>query len=358
MHLSRSLHFDGLEPPVTIVCRTSPNARALEAHLCDASIPFVELTDLSADLLLRIKTPVVVVFINDLLSPGWLDALSHLHARRPDLALVFVARHFERFLIWRRFRDSPFPPLVLRDPAPVAMVYDALQIALDAYVIENLESSLDPPGAAGQLTYALAELQSMLETRGELRDYAFDRLLPMRLRAASNEFWTPLDVIQRAARWLEECGVRSVVDIGSGVGKFCIAGALIGSCHFIGIEQRPRLVTVARNLSRLLAVDDRVSIINGTFGDVQTPAADCYYLYNPFEENLLTVDEALDDEVPRNADRFRRDLRCFQALVSMLPTGALVLTYNGIGARLPDSLEEMRVDRTFPAVLRLLRKVR
>ena len=135
-----------------------------------------------------------------------------------------------------------------------------------------------------------------------------------------------------------------------------MAGALTSSCSFIGIEQRPPLATVARNLSRIFSVEDRVSIIDGRFGDIETPAVDCYYLYNPFEENLFPAQEALDNEVDLSADRFRRDVRYFRALVGSLPIGAYILSYNGIGGRLPDCLNEVRVDRELPAVLRLLQK--
>ena len=43
--------------------------------------------------------------------------------------------------------------------------------------------------------------------------------------------------------------VQSVVDIGSGAGKFCVAAALGSGCRFTGLEQRPRLVAAARTLA-------------------------------------------------------------------------------------------------------------
>jgi SAM-dependent methyltransferase len=312
---------------------------------------------LTVERLLAIETSVAVVFVSDFLLTDWLAALSALHSRRPDLALVCVAGHPERFLLWREFERRALPPLVLRDPSPAAIVYDALRIAHDASITEILEHSFDPHLVDGQLSSAVAELSRMLSAPDELRDHAFDRLLPMRLRAASDQFWTPLHVVRRAASWFEDLGLRTVVDVGSGVGKFCIAGALIGSCRYIGIEQRPQLVTVARNLARLLAVDDRVSIVGGRFGEVETPAADCYYFYNPFEENLFPAGEGLDSEVELSRELFRADLRCFRGLVGTLPLGAHVLTYNGVGGRLPDCLHEVRVDRGLPAPLRLFEKV-
>jgi len=341
-------------PRITVVACASPNASALEAYLCDAGAAFTRLASLDVEDLLAIDTPVAVVFVDDFLPPGWLAALRALHSRRPELALVCVAAQPERCLLWGEFEGTALPPLVLRDSAPASLVYDALRIARDAYLAETQGRSPAQAVPVGPLADARADLPSL---QGQLCDYAFDRLLPIRLRAASQEFWTPLDVARRAATWLEELGVRSVVDIGSGVGKFCIAAALSSSCQFIGIEQRPQLAAVARDLARLFAVDERVSIIEGRFGEMENPAADCYYLYNPFQENLYPADEALNDEVELSRARFRQDLRSLRALVEVLPVGAYLLTYNGVGGRLPDCLDEVRVDHTLPAVLRLLQKV-
>src|SRR5690606_20847907 len=98
-------------------------------------------------------------------------------------------------------------------------------------------------------------------------DAAFDLLLPEALASLSGDQWTPLEVALVAARWLREAGVRRVVDIGSGPGKFCIAAALASRCELVGLEQNPRCVSVARSLARLFGVEDRVRIVHGTLGD-------------------------------------------------------------------------------------------
>ena len=71
---------------------------------------------------------------------------------------------------------------------------------------------------------------------------AFDRWLPEALRDRSLEYWTPLPVLAQVAAWLRDTQVRTVVDIGSGAGKFCVAAALLTPCRFIGLEQRASLV--------------------------------------------------------------------------------------------------------------------
>jgi hypothetical protein len=188
-------------------------------------------------------------------------------------------------------------------------------------------------------------------------DFVFDRFLPGRLRAVAPFFWTPLSVAARAAEWFEECGVQSVVDIGSGVGKFCIATALMGRGRFIGLEHRGRCVLAARELARLFEVSDRVCFLEGAFGVRHTPEVDAYYLYNPFAENLFGARERLDNEVALDLERFRSDVEAALQLFETAPVGTHVLTYNGFGAEMPEGYVQIRNDLELPNALRLWRKV-
>lgn len=189
-------------------------------------------------------------------------------------------------------------------------------------------------------------------------DRAFDRFLPYDLQVISGMYWTPLIVAQRAAAWFYELNVRTVADIGSGAGKFCVAAALAGRCHFTGLEQRSRLVTAARALARLFNVDDRVCFIEGTLGDIATPIADAYYLYNPFEENLFSQGDCLDNSVELSTERHARDIAAMEDLFHRAPVGTYVVTYNGFGGRVPYSYDEIRVARDLPNLLRMWRKTR
>lgn len=189
-------------------------------------------------------------------------------------------------------------------------------------------------------------------------DRAFDRFLPDQLRVVSGQYWTPLVVAKRAAEWLDELNVRTVVDIGSGAGKFCVAAALAGHCHFMGLEQRSRLVASARTLARVFEVDDRVSFIEGAFGDIATPIADAYYLYNPFGEYLFASRHYFDRELELSDKRHARDVAAVEDLLQRARVGTCVLTYNGFGGRVPASYQQIRVDDEMPNALRLWRKKR
>jgi predicted RNA methylase len=187
-------------------------------------------------------------------------------------------------------------------------------------------------------------------------DRAFDRFLPDSLRIISVQYWTPLLVAKRAAEWFDDLNVRTVVDIGSGAGKFCVAAALAGQCRFTGLEQRPRLVDSARALARLFDVDDRVRFVEGALGSMATPVADAYYLYNPFGEYLFHSRGHLDKNGEPSDARYARDVATVQDVLRRARFGTCVLTYNGFGGQVPAGYRQIRVDDTLPNALRLWRK--
>jgi hypothetical protein len=189
-------------------------------------------------------------------------------------------------------------------------------------------------------------------------DRSFDRFLPEPLRLVSPEYWTPLTVAKRAMEWLEDLGIRTVVDIGSGAGKFCVASALFGKCRFIGLERYSSLVIFARALADLFDVNDRVSFVAGSLGAGPTPVADAYYFFNPFGEYWLGADHPLEARAELTESRHPDGVAAAEDLLRRVPVGTWILTYNGFGGRVPAGYELVRVDWELHGVLRLWRKER
>ena len=189
-------------------------------------------------------------------------------------------------------------------------------------------------------------------------DRAFDRFLPEPLRIVSPQYWSPLAVARRAAQWLDEVEAQSVVDIGSGAGKFCVAGALFGRCRFIGLEERPFLVKSARMLARLFDVNDRVHFMLGSLSEVPAPIADAYYFFNPFGDYSFELGPRRAKDSAADEQRYLRDVSTAEHLLRQAPLGTWVLTFNGFGGRFPEGFELVRVDWRLPSALRLWRKTR
>lgn len=182
----------------------------------------------------------------------------------------------------------------------------------------------------------------------------FDRFLPYDLRIVSGQYWTPLAVALRVAEWLDRLEeVQTVVDIGSGAGKFCVATALATDCTFVGIEQRLRLVEAARELAEAFGVADRVRFIHGALSEDVVPAADAYYLYNPFGENLFGPEDHLDEDVELGQQRYERDIAMTEALLEQAPIGTYLIKYNGFGGRVPYGYDPVRTALDLPNRLRI-----
>lgn len=187
-------------------------------------------------------------------------------------------------------------------------------------------------------------------------DDDFDRYLDDELQVMSPSYWSQLVVAACAARWLSQVGAETVVDIGAGAGKFCVATALATRCRFIGLEQRARMVSAASALARCFGVDDRVRFEHATFGEDPVPQADVYYFYNPFGENLFPYEDRLDLEVELSRHRYVACVAAAEDLLRSAPLGTYVLTYNGFGGRVPASYVPVESERRLPCVLRMWRK--
>ncbi|SEO26741.1 hypothetical protein [Niastella yeongjuensis] len=74
-------------------------------------------------------------------------------------------------------------------------------------------------------------------------DSHLNKLYPESIQLLAARHWTPLNIIQLVIPFLVTHPGIKVLDIGSGVGKFCVAGAYYKPyASFYGVEQRKDLV--------------------------------------------------------------------------------------------------------------------
>jgi SAM-dependent methyltransferase len=166
-------------------------------------------------------------------------------------------------------------------------------------------------------------------------DAEFDHAYPRGIRAVSARFWTPVRVAVRAAELLvKENANARILDIGSGVGKFCIVGAAATGATFVGVEHRARLVSMATLAAEAFGVET-VRFQCTTFDALDVRRFDGIYLFNPFEENLSDPSERLDETVPLSWERFASDTVLAERMLAGARPGTRVVTYNGFGSPLP-----------------------
>ena len=121
-----------------------------------------------------------------------------------------------------------------------------------------------------------------------MNDITFDGLYPERIQQLSKLHWTPMEVARKSAKFLaSEPGVK-ILDIGSGVGKFCIIGGhSFPEVSFYGIEQREDLFQLAESARELTGVKN-VNFIHGNFTQINFAEYDHFYFYNSFFEHIAS----------------------------------------------------------------------
>jgi SAM-dependent methyltransferase len=141
-------------------------------------------------------------------------------------------------------------------------------------------------------------------------------------------------VARRAAALLADGGSPRILDVGSGVGKFCIAGALTTEASFVGVEQRGDLVEAARDAASRCGAQ-RASFVHGDVFDVDFAEFDGLYLFNPFLELIEPLQFPIDDAVPMSPARHAENVSATHSRLAEARPGTRVVTYGGFGGEMP-----------------------
>jgi SAM-dependent methyltransferase len=191
-----------------------------------------------------------------------------------------------------------------------------------------------------------------------LEDAAFDRVYPATIRGLSRRHWTPVHVGRRVAELLRNAGVRRVLDVGAGVGKFALVAATAEpTLTIVGVEQRPRLVRIARVVAFRLGIDNAL-FIEGDATTARWRDFDGIYFFNPLAENLFGKADRIDNDVELSNSKFVHDALRVEGALRVAPTGTVVVTYHGSSTRIPSSYEVVHAERAGSDWLRVWTKAR
>ena len=167
----------------------------------------------------------------------------------------------------------------------------------------------------------------------------FHLLYPASLHELSRNHWTPLLVAEKAVNFLAAENGARILDIGSGIGKFCLAAAYFKpNSTFYGIEQRKDLVDYAEAARQVLGLKN-VSFIPGNVMGIDFKNYDHFYFYNSFYENLA-IAEKIDDFLTYSIELYNQYNRFLYKQLEKKPSGTRVATYHGMEDIMPpDYLE-------------------
>jgi SAM-dependent methyltransferase len=195
-------------------------------------------------------------------------------------------------------------------------------------------------------------------TRLAFDDAAFDEQLPVSLQVKSSTHFTPVEVARHAARLLAPSPGMTVLDVGAGAGKFCLAAAFAAPCaRFVGVERRPHLVEIATRLARAWGIAN-AWFIRGDALDLDWSQYDAFYFYNPFAEQLFEHAFVLDHTIDFDPANFILYVTAVRQRLALARPGTRLVTYHGYGAPPPLGYEREREDAIGPDRVELWVKTR
>ncbi len=167
-----------------------------------------------------------------------------------------------------------------------------------------------------------------------LSDLQFHHLYPASLITQASMHWTPLHIARKAAAFLASDKNATVLDIGSGSGKFCLAAAHYQpDTQWVGIEQRPAMVQSAENARQICRLHN-VSFLHANLTETDLSPYDHFYFFNAFYENL-SEEYRIDNNLIYSQDLYYRYNRYLYRALEKKPPGTRLATFHSTEAEIP-----------------------
>ena len=173
-----------------------------------------------------------------------------------------------------------------------------------------------------------------LSSRIKITDEEFDSLYPEYLRELSSRHFSQYNTTMMAAQLLADRSDRKILDIGSGVGKFCLIASQVTNAQYTGIEVREDLVQISQNLAQHL-IQNQPVFVHGCFTELDFSKFDAFYFFNSFEE-YINPDCTLDAFLKKSDVTFHLLRKKLIEKLKDAPLEARVVTYYIKTEHLPD----------------------
>jgi len=165
-------------------------------------------------------------------------------------------------------------------------------------------------------------------------DAAFDWLYPERMQLLSKRHWTPMGIAKTAARFLGSVPGSRVLDIGSGIGKFCLIGAYhYPESFFYGVEQRQELHHHALAAKDAIGLRN-VEFMHANFTQIDVDDYDSFYFYNAFYENL-DGNDPIDRQIAYSVSLYNYYSRYLFNVLHNRPSGTRLVTFHSLEDEVP-----------------------
>ena len=173
-------------------------------------------------------------------------------------------------------------------------------------------------------------------------DAQMNHLYPKEIQLLDRKHWTPLSIAHISVEFLVPHKGVKVLDVGSGCGKFCLAGAYFKPlAHFFGVEQRENLVGHAETARRILK-SENVTFLNQNITQLNFKQFDHFYFFNSFYENLMDTDK-IDGSIVCSPHLYNYYNRYLCKQLSELRVGTRLVTFHSLDDKVPPGYELVEI---------------
>ncbi len=158
-----------------------------------------------------------------------------------------------------------------------------------------------------------------------ITDPEFDSNYPGFIQELSEIHWTPIEIIKKSVKWISKFPDSKILDVGSGVGKFCVYGSLICDSEFTGVEIRKNLVGISNELANKFSLE-RVKFIHANITEIDFSNYNCIYYYNPFCEQEATA-IFIDNNLKMGSLELNKYEKHISNQLELMKAGTLLITY-------------------------------
>lgn len=173
-----------------------------------------------------------------------------------------------------------------------------------------------------------------------LKDEDINALYPIKMQMLSSTHWTPVDIAKKAIRFLGEDGRKTILDLGSGSGKFCLVAAACSDAAIVGVEQRENLVQLSRKVAKSLSLHN-LKFIHADLVEIDFKDYDSFYFFNAFEEFINPKDK-MDRTQELDEISHQAYIQLIRQKFDQAIKGTRIVTYCGECAEIPESYRLMK----------------
>jgi ubiquinone/menaquinone biosynthesis C-methylase UbiE len=175
-------------------------------------------------------------------------------------------------------------------------------------------------------------------------DLQFDEIYPKKYQEHSARHFTPVNIAVKAAKLLADGPEDKILDVGSGVGKFCCIGASVTAARFYGVEKRKTLTNLSNKIKRLYKLKN-AHFINTDFTKLDFSKFNGIYFFNSFHEHM---DETcvLDETSKVSLKEYRQYHEALMIKLEECKTGTRLVTYYTFKNKIPSSYRFIDANET------------